>query len=337
MSNLGGGMDLGLSSDYGTTYSSYYTVNESYAVAGKQIFSEAGCNQTSFDAQIACLEAVNANTLADLNTVARYVVQDGTIVNTEELEVAGTSGSVAHVPVIFGNVMNDGASFSTFPPNNITTEAEGIEASLSITAQYAQDIVNSGLFPYYNTGNITLDSFNVSQRVATDKTFRCVDQATVYAGVASGGFPSAYYYQMDRSYAGYDPNNLGGPPVEPGYPNGDPELPYFRLHGSDLPNAFGTLATLRDANDLYTIQLVSGYFAEFVKSGQPNPPKEYLTVRGYTTTLEAVESTGPWEPVSSDKGPMRLMDYPPTETIFQDLPQCAFLNYTISYYLDGGM
>jgi hypothetical protein len=28
---------------------------------------------------------------------------------------------------------------------------------------------------------------------------------------------------------------------------------------------------LRDANDLYSEQVTTGYFSEFVKSGQPNP------------------------------------------------------------------
>lgn len=73
-SNLGGGVDLGLAGNYGTTYSSYLTINESYAVAGQQIFEEAGCNQTTLDAQIACLKLVPAQTLVNLATVARYVV-----------------------------------------------------------------------------------------------------------------------------------------------------------------------------------------------------------------------------------------------------------------------
>jgi len=47
MSNLGGGVDLGETGNYGTTYSTYYTVNQSFAVAGEQIFGEAGCNQTT--------------------------------------------------------------------------------------------------------------------------------------------------------------------------------------------------------------------------------------------------------------------------------------------------
>ncbi|KAL1966332.1 hypothetical protein VTN77DRAFT_4685 [Rasamsonia byssochlamydoides] len=335
MSNLGGGIDLGLSGDYATTYSSYLTIEGSYEVAGQQIFSEAGCNQTSLSEQIACLKEVPALTLVSLNTVARYVVQDGHYVNTEEL-VVNRNGSTANVPVIFGKAANDGASFSTYPQTPVTSELEGIQAALGISAAYAQSIIDSGLFPYYDTGNVTLDSFNVSQRVATDNQFRCIDQATVYAGVKSGAFKPSYYYQMDRTSGGYDPNNLGGPPVTPGYPNGNPNLPYFRLHGSDLPWVFGNLSTLRDARDLYSIQLTSGYFAEFVKSGQPNPPIEYLQVRGYQTTLEGIQQAGPWNPVGSSTGPIQLMDYPSRQAPFQDLEQCAFLNYSITYYLDGG-
>jgi len=337
MSNLGGGVDLGLSGDYATTYSSYLSVPESYAAAGQAIFQEAGCNQTTLEAQIACLKQVPPLTLVGLSTVARFVVQDGTYVNTEELDVVNRNGSAAHVPVMFGNTANDGASFSTYPEIPVTSELAGIQAALGISASYAQSIIDSGLFPYYDTGNVTLDSFNVSQRVATDNQFRCIDQATMYAGAKSGAFASSYYYQMDRTIAGYDPNGLGGPPVTPGYPNGDPNLPYFRLHGADMPWVFGNLGTIRDADDLYSIQLTTAYFGEFVKSGQPNPLESYLMVRGYTSALQAIEKTGPWEAVSNDEGPMRLLDYPSVASNFLDMPQCAFLNYSISYYLDGGM
>jgi carboxylesterase type B len=329
MSNLGGGVTLGLTGDYATTYSSYLTVAESYAQAGQAIFTEANCKQPTLTEQITCLKAVPAATLLSLSTVARYVVQDGHYVNTEQLIVSKRNGSTAHIPVIFGNTHDDGASFSTYPKTPVTSEVAGIQAALGISQSYAQGIVDSGLFPYYNTGNVTLDSFNVSQRVATDIQFRCIDQATVYAGAKTGAFAKAYYYQMDRTISGYDPNGLGGPP------GNNPELPYFRLHGSDMPWVFGNLGTLRDANDLYSIQLESGYFAEFVKSGQPNPEDGYLQTRGYTKTLEAVKKTGSWTQITSDKGPMRLLDYPSVSATFQDLPQCKYLNYSISYYLDS--
>jgi len=336
MSNLGGGVDLGLSGDYSTTYSSYLTIPESYALAGQALFLEAGCNQTSLPAQISCLKQVSAATIVDLPTNARYVVQDGHYINTPELDVANRNSSTAHVPVIFGNTANDGASFCSFPPTDITTLSEGIQASLSITPYFADLIINSKLFPYYDTGNLTLDSFNVSQRVSTDKQFRCIDQATMYAGVSSSAFPTAYYYQMDRTGAGYDPNHVGGPPVEPGYPYGDPNLPYFRLHGSDMPWVFGNLDPLRDADDLWSIQLTTAYFGAFVKTGNPNPSEEYLLNRGYGVALEGVRRSGEWVNVRGADGPMQLLDWPSRESVFLEPEQCSFLNYSISYYLEKG-
>lgn len=336
MSNLGGGVTLGLKGDYGTTYSSYYTIDQSYAVAGQNIFEAAGCTSSSLQSQIDCLKAVPAATLVALSSVARYVVQDGTFVNTPQLLLTSRNPNTAHVPVIFGVTMDDGASFSSYPKTPVANESAGLQAALGISSSYAQAIIDSGLFPYYDTGNTTLDSFNVSQRVATDKTFRCIDQATVYTGATSGAFASAYFYQMQRTIAGYDPNNLGGPPATPGYPNGNPNLPYFRYHGADMPWVFGNLNVLRDANDLYSVQLESGYFAEFVKSGQPNPSVGYLSARGYEKTLQAVRKYGPWGEVRGEHGPVQLLDYPSVSAPFVDVPQCAWLNYSLSYYFDGG-
>ncbi|KAH7351351.1 carboxylesterase family protein-like protein, partial [Rhexocercosporidium sp. MPI-PUGE-AT-0058] len=336
MSNLGGGVTLGVSGDYSTTYSSYLTINESYAIAGQNIFQAAGCSQTALEAQINCIKALPASTVVGLPSVARYVVQDGKYVTTPKLIVTRRNSGTAHVPVIFGIIDNDGASFSTYPKIPVTTELAGIQASLGISASYAQSVIDSGLFPLYDTGNITLDSFNVSQRLATDFQFRCIDSATMYAASETDTFESSYYYEMQRTVGGYDPNNLRGPATTPGYPNGNPNLPYFRLHGADLPWMFGTLSTLRDANDLYSMQLTLGYFAEFIKTGQPNPSKRYLAARGYGKTLEAIEKTGPWEEVKGKKGPIKLLDYPSVTSPFVDVPQCAFLNYSLSYYLEGG-
>lgn len=332
MSNLGGGAGLGLESDYATTYSSYLTIDESYKLAGPQIFSEAGCISGSLEDKISCLRQVPASTLVGLPTVARYVVQDGYYVTTKELDPLRKEVTTSNVPVMFGIAANDGASFSTYPKTPVSSELEGIQAALGISEKYAETVIDSGLFPYYDTGNVTLDSFNVSQRVATDLQFRCVDQATVFAGVASEVFQPSYFYQMQRTSGGYDPNNLGGPPATPEFPNGDPELPYFRLHGADLPWVFGTLTTLRDPLDLFSMQLVSAYFAEFVRSGQPNPAPEYLQARGYQHTLDAVNNFDRWEPVSHSEGPLQLLDYPSVQAPFQDLAQCEFLGYQITYY-----
>ncbi|KKY23878.1 putative carboxylesterase family protein [Phaeomoniella chlamydospora] len=337
MSNLGGGVSLGLSSDYATTYSSYLTIPESYSLVGQAIFSEAGCNQSTLGSQIECLETVPALKLVELSTVARYVVQDGVYVDTEQLVVSTRNASTAHVPVMFGIMRDDGASICTYPSNPVTSELDGLEASLGISAAYAREVISSGLFPMLDTGNLTLDAFNVSARVATDVQFRCIDQATVYAGTQTQAFPSAYFYQMNRGINGYDPNNVGNPPATPGYPNGNPNLPYFRVHAADMTWVFGNLAPnlTRDADDLYFTQLASGYWAEFVRCGQPNPSMVYPLVFRYTKTIQAIENSGPWEAVSGAQGYVEQLDYPALRTGFVDLEQCAFLNYSLAYYLDS--
>ena len=339
MSNLGGGVTLGLNGDYGTTYSSYLTIEESYERAGQNIFQGVGCNQTSVNAQIQCLKGISPSTLVNLgggNTVARYPVQDGTYINTEELDVVNRNGSAAHVNVMFGTTANDGSSFSTYPRTSVTSEAQGISLALGITLAQAQRVVDSGLFPFFDTGNLTLDSFNVSQRVATDKTFRCVDEATMYAASQSGAFRSSYYYQSQRTEFGYDPNNLGPPPAAPGFPFGDPNLPYFRVHSADMAFFFGGLPIIRDTDDLHSVRTSMSYFASFVRTGQPNAPFGYLRVRGYTDLVQEFQRQGPWEPVSGKNGPIRLLDYPAVKGTFQDVPQCAWLGYPLDYYLKGG-
>lgn len=341
MSNLGGGVDLGLSGDYATTYSTYLTIPESYARVGQNIFQESGCNQASLPDQIACLKNVPALPLVQLNYAAQYVVQDGHYVNTAELDLVNHNGSTAYVDVIFGVTANDGASIgSVYPSKPVTSEVAGIAASLSISQSYAQSIIDSELFPYYDTGNITLDSFNVSQRVATDKDFRCVDQATMFAGSKNSIFKSSYFYEMDRTIAGYDPNGLGGPPTSPGYPNGNPNLPYFRFHGADMPWVFGAFNTglqFRDAEDLWSLELSVSYFGAFVRTGNPNPDDGFLKSRGYETAQKGIQLAGKWEEVGAggEKGSMMLIDWPGKAQSFVDLEQCKWLGYPVDYYVHG--
>ncbi|KAF2739666.1 acetylcholinesterase precursor [Polyplosphaeria fusca] len=346
VSNLGGGVTLGLDGDYGTTYSSYYTISESYVVAGQKIFAAAGCNSTNIQAQISCLEKVPASTLVQYPTVARYVVQDGKYVDTEHLIVDKRNASTAHVPVILGVTRDDGASFSTYPKSPIANHSQGLQEALGINSTWAQRIIDSNLFPLHSTGNLTLDSFNVSvnssyytiplttswARIATDKTFRCIDQATVHASTTSSVFPRAYFYQFDRTTGGYDPNGLGGPAGK------DPRNPYFRLHGAEVSFIFGVLPVLRDAEDLYTTQLVAGYFGAFARNGDPNPDLEYLRVRGYERMVEAVEETGEWGAVGEGEGEdeIRVFDWPGSKGEFVDVEQCEWLGYGLDYYLKGG-
>ena len=329
MSNLGGGAALGLPGDYGTTYSTYYTIEQSYDVAGPQIFTAAGCNDTN----VTCLGLVPASTLVGLSTVARYVVQDGKYVNTPNLVLSIRNASTAHIPVVFGITRDDGASFSTYPKTPIANHSQGLQAALGISSTWADRIIQSGLFPLVNTGNLTLDSFNVSQRIATDKTFRCVDQATVYAGSQTRAFQKAFYYQFERTIDGFDPNNVGQPA------NDDPKNSYFRFHGADMPWLFGTLNRIREAQDLWSVQLTSSYFAAFVRTGDPNPNLEYLNARGYHRVIEGAQTFGQWTQVGAGKkagDEIRLLDWPSKSAAFVDVEQCAWLGYPLDYYLNQG-
>jgi carboxylesterase type B len=334
MSNLGGGVTLGLDGDYGTTYSTYYTIDQSYKVAGQQIFASAGCNSTDLATQIDCLKQVPASQIVGYNTVARYVVQDGKYVNTPQLILTARNDSTAHIPVIFGVTRDDGSSFSTYPKAPISDHSQGLQEALGINATSAQRVIDSGLFPLINTGNLTLDSFNVSARIATDKTFRCIDQATVVAGTTSKAFQKAYFYQFERTIDGYDPNNLGQPK------NDNPENPYFRFHGAETPWIMGTLRRIREPQDLWSVQLTTSYFASFIRSYDPNPNLRYLDQRGYDKVIEGVTRYGQWEQVNGGKktgDELRLLDWPSTSASFTDVEQCAWLGYPLDYYLKGGI
>lgn len=52
--------------------------------------------------------------------------------------------------------------------------------------------------------------------------------------------------------------------------------------------------------------------------------------------IDGVAKSGTWDSVKSDKGPIKALDVVSRSINFKDLAQCSFLNYSISYYLDGG-
>jgi hypothetical protein len=242
--------------------------------------------------------------------------------------------------MVRAELMNtDGSSFIQYPTSPVASEISGLESTLFISPDEAQKVISSNLFPFPNTGNLTLDTFNVSARIFTDAGFRCVDEATVYAGRVSDAFTAAYFYEFDRGIGGFDPNNVGTPPITPGFPLGNPNLPYFRVHAADVGFTFATVGAdqYRDPQDLYYEQLVSGYWAEFTKSLQPNPALEYLQVRGYTNTIEAIKIGGSWDPIvqGSRTGPVKRLNWPPVTSDYLEVEQCTYLNYSLTYYLDS--
>ncbi|KAK2754559.1 hypothetical protein FQN54_006960 [Arachnomyces sp. PD_36] len=339
-SNLGGGVALGLPSEYSTTYSDYLTIEGSYDLSGEILASDVGCSKADVDDQVSCFKDLSLEDIFASSEVPRYVVQDDIYVTDPHLIVSARNGSTAHVPVLFGVMENDASAYCKYPEKEPANLIQGLEDSLGISTEWAQRVNSSGLFPFHSTGNFSLDVYSVAERVAEDFQFRCIDQASLYAGVSTSVFPSGYFYQMNRAINVYDPTLVGQPPVTPGYPNGNPNLPYMKTHSGELAYVFGNLDTelVRNDDDIWFGQVVSGYWGEFVKSGQPNPDPEYLRVRGYSKTLEATGANGEWKAVGPDAvvdlGQVMQLDYPlSTSTGWVDLEQCKFLNYSIDYYL----
>ncbi|BFZ64266.1 hypothetical protein YB2330_005407 [Saitoella coloradoensis] len=325
MSNLAG-------SNYAATYSLYNTTEESYETVTVPILEETGCvNATD---QVACLKAYNATELVNLEDVARYVLVDGTYITQRELALNG-SAPVADVHFMMGFMRDDGAAFIGYPSS--TNETAALEA------QSLPDVTGNSLFPVPSGSNATLDVFNVTARVTTNIEFRCLDQATAYAGVVYDLFQDVWFYEFNRSYQtpSFDPNYpVCEAPITEEYPFGDPNQEYFKCHSGELYYVFGNLPTNRpprDQNDIPFEQEMVDIWTSFARTYNPNPDPRYLTVRNYTSTQEELKAEGSWTPVtkrSLEQGgmPVRELMWPSYQTGWGDMEQCAYLGYPIDYY-----
>jgi carboxylesterase type B len=339
-------------SNYAITYSQYYNLSTELSVAAEPILNATGClNATS---QVGCLRQVNAYALANLTTVARYLVVDGTYIVSDGLEVTGKSsgsgsGYVANVPVMMGFMRDDGAAFIGYPKPNDTLgtflPTQGFQlGNATLDAFSVPSGPNSP-----NSPNSTLDVFNASSLIATDSEFRCLDLATAYSAVNHGTIESIYFYQFNRSYQtpGYDPNApVCDAPVEPGYPHGNPEGEYFKCHSGELYYTFGTISYQglppRDENDIPMAQMTLDRWAAFARNHDPNPDMDFLAARGFTNTTAEVARSGKWNKVGkNDQGEdtagetLRVLQWPSFESTFEfhsSHEQCAALGFPLDYY-----
>lgn len=319
-SNLGG-------LAYGTTYSQYYTDPQEAAVVGNAILNATNCTD------VTCLRKLPTEVVANITTVARYLVIDGTYLTTNDLRLNGT-GPVAHIPLMLGVMRDDGAAFISYPTGN-----ESFPTFLNVSG-LPQDVSADNLFPVPNGPNATLDVFNATARAATDGIFRCVDEATAYAGVTNDIFPVTYFYEFNRSYqlTGYSPNfPVCQAPNATDYPNGDPNEEYFKCHSGELYYVFGNLKRIglpfRDSNDLPFEQFVVDTWSSFARTNNPNPDWRYLQARGYTNTMRELERAGKWAPVTKDDQSLRRLQWPSSQVTFDEEEQCDALGLPLDYYI----
>ncbi|KAH9939541.1 carboxylesterase from carbohydrate esterase [Amylocystis lapponica] len=319
MSNLAG-------ENYATTNSLYYTIPDEVSVAVEPLLKEAGC--TDSDA-LACLTAIDAHKLVNMKNVARYIVVDGTYIIHNELPLNG-SGNVAKVHTMMGYLRDDGAVFIGYPTNDNLTEAL-IAQNLTTT------VVNNSLFTPPTSSNATLNVFNVTSHVATDVTFRCLDQATAWSAVNHDLFESVWFYNFNRSYPSSGSAAYCTPPVSDAFPYGDPSQEYFKCHSGERYYVFGTLGDLpyRDAEDLPFMQTMFDMWTSFARTYNPNPDTKYLSVRGYSTTATQLAKEGAWTPVTKDNingTPLRTLQWGSFQGELADQDQCKFLGYPLDYF-----
>ncbi|WYZ40144.1 hypothetical protein EsH8_IV_000485 [Colletotrichum jinshuiense] len=325
LSNLGG-------LQYGKTYSKYYTIEEQLHVVGNAILGTTNC--TNATSQVACLRRKPA---ASLGSGARYLVNDGTFLNSSELQL---KGDPLNVHLMMGITSEDGLPFLIFPRNGTV-----VNDTLWLTAQGLPEPPSS-LFPVLETeSNNTRAAFGVGARLATDAMFRCIDQATVYAGLDSGVLgPQVYYYEFERTYQtpGWPRLDICEAPISMAHPDGDPSsgTNNLRCHSGELLPLFGNIARqglpFRDENDLPWQQYIVDTFSSFARTYNPNPDKAFLRARGFDSTMRAQETTGPWVPSVRGSMKMRSIDWPVKEEMmkgFKDTEQCGWLKLPLDYYI----
>ncbi|KAG8879246.1 hypothetical protein FRB97_001830 [Tulasnella sp. 331] len=319
---------------YAVGTATYFTPEQSAVLSGYPLVNATNCTSTSNLAVVGCLldlSAANLNDIALFEIMGRFPVVDGKYITTDQFEATG-KGPAAHVPTLWGNMADDGAAIIGalygYPTASMNV-SQAIQAMNDIPSNLTDAIISSSLFPVPNTGNYTLDLFNVSSRVGTDGLFRCLDQATVHSAVKHNVFSTTYYYQYDRSYQAptFDVNApVCDPPITATHPLGDLSLPYLRCHSGNLFYEFGTLGQfalpIRDANDITFTELTHN----------PNPDLAYLVSRNYTSMVKQIQLAGNWPPVSAISNTKHLLDIPSSQASFSEVAQCAMLGLPIDYF-----
>jgi carboxylesterase type B len=329
MSNLGGG-------GYGTTYSSWMSIDAEVSSVANPILVAANCTTATSKAD--CLRTIPATTLSKIGGSARYLVVDGTYLTTDKLVLNKTSrGSLSDIHLLHGLMRDDGGAITSYiQTTNLSDAMNANGFNTSVATQ-------SGLFPLPAGNNASLSVFNVTSRVATDTIFRCIDQAAAYAGELNSVFaPNQYFYEFNRSYqtVNWNPNApVCNAPITASHPHGDTSQEYFKCHSGELYYVFGTLAymeyPLRDDNDLSFAQVILDSWVSFARSYNPNPDMRYLRARGYASTINHLKEAGEWKPLDK-RGTgglsMRQLQWPSKQVPFRDVEQCAALGWPLEFY-----
>lgn len=286
---------------------------------------------------LACLRTLPVDKILSSAMFSKSVV-DGHLITQPNVDVAQRRGGhVNHVPVLMGFMRDEAASLGYAPPLT-QTNLDAALAAGGISA-YNRSVVlsNTALFPLDGAANAVQ---NLTVTVETDSTSicRCGQEATIMSAATTGVFAGLWAYTQDqRAYqiAGYDPYGVCS-----SAPGASPTDGYYFCHSGDLLPLFNTAGysankTVRDTDDIVHSTLMMDFWTAFARNGDPNPPKSYLAVRGYTTVAHRL-AHHTWSPVTPSCP--KILSIGPSPRL-KDLAirgeQCSALGLPIDYVSQG--
>ncbi|KAF2002360.1 alpha/beta-hydrolase [Amniculicola lignicola CBS 123094] len=318
---------------WATDYSRYLTIEQA-TNRTKSILTELDCTQTDQAIQLACLRAQDPFRLIGDRNGIRFPVVDGTYLTSNELSL-DKAAARHNVNLMTGVMRDDGAPYSSLKGSSNATKA-----LLEQGFANPSSILESKSFPFPTGSNGTMNTFNLTSRVWTDATFRCLTQSTAIAAVKNVIFPVVYSYEFHRGYqiSEWSPNPpTCDAPVTSTSPYGDPSQEYFKCHSGELYYVFGSFLRQgrqqRDGHDVSFSQYIVDSWTAFARSGNPNPAPEFLTARGFSNTSTIIEKAGLWKPVEAKNPALRVLDTRVRDEGFKEVEQCAVLGLPLDYYL----
>lgn len=310
-------------------YSEYYTIPEAVDAAGDAVLAAANCTNAT-TSQVDCLRALDTFALLNAGAIAAYVVVDGTYITSNHLSL---NGSQAPYSLLMGTTRDDAGALILYPDTDNETA-------------YLDEIGWDGpappadLFPIpADEANGTLALYNMTARLTTDAMFRCIDEATVYSGLAHGVWPHVYYYEFERTYqlANWPQYSVCQPPVDAAHPYGDPAQEYFKCHSGELYEVFGTIRFngqpwRDDGDDVVFAQVAVDMWAAFARTYDPNPDAGFLAARGFANTSAVWETAGPWVPATKGNLTLRALTVEPYQDGFREAAQCEAIGVSFTYW-----
>jgi carboxylesterase type B len=192
--------------------------------------------------------------------------------------------------------------------------------------------------------NTTDGVFTLASTFGTTAFFKCLDQALAHSAAKHNAFASIYRFEFNRTYSPREyTTSYCDPPKTVSRPFGDPDKEYFKCHAGEQLYVFGILGRGlpdhtpdRDGHDILFSQLVVDYWASFARNHDPNPELDWLRARGFQSTIERVEKTGRWRPVTVGDETTRVLQWDGLQVPLREDAICGVLGLPLTYYETAG-